>query len=189
MGRRMDCTEVDLSQEPALHEEAASVLMDAFLAKGNTAWPTLERARETVAECIAAPNHCLAILCNGTLTGWGGLRPMYDKTWELHPLVVAPVRQGQGAGRALMRALEQRARTLGLNGIVLGSDDELFETSLSQVHITGGNALVEMQRLTNLKRHPFEFYQKCGYSVVGMIPNANGKNKPDIWMWKDLTVE
>lgn len=114
---------------------------------------------------------------------------MYDKTWELHPLVVAPAHQGQGVGRKLMHALEQRARALGLIGIVLGSDDELFETSLSHVDITGRNALLELQTLTNLKRHPFEFYQKCGYRVVGMIPNANGKNKPDIWMWKDLTVD
>ncbi|MEX1215985.1 AAC(6')-Ia family aminoglycoside 6'-N-acetyltransferase [Saccharospirillum sp.] len=184
----MDWTTIDLSEKPALHDAAARLLMDAFLAKGNTAWPTLERARQTLDECTGAPNLCLGLLSNGTLTGWGGLRPMYDKTWELHPLVVAPAQQGQGVGSALMQALEQRAKALGLIGIVLGSDDELFETSLSQVNITGSNALVEMQRLTNLKRHPFEFYQRCGYSVVGMVPNANGKNKPDILMWKDLTV-
>lgn len=179
---------IELSEKPALHEVAATVLMEAFLAKGNNAWPTLERARKTVDECIAVPNVCVGVLSNGTLAGWGGLRPMYKKTWELHPLVVAPAQQGQGAGRVLLQALEQRARTLGLIGIVLGSDDEFFETSLSQVDIKGGNALDELQRLTNVNHHPFEFYQKCGYSVVGMIPNANGKNKPDIWMWKDLTV-
>lgn len=185
----MNWTEIDLSEQPSLHTEAASVLMDAFLAKGNTAWPDLERARQTLDECIAAPNLCLGLLANGTLAGWVGLRPMYDKTWELHPLVVAPGQQSQGVGRALMQALEQRARAMGLIGIVLGSDDEFFETSLSQVDINGSNALVEMQRLSNVNHHPFEFYQKCGYSVVGIIPNANGKNKPDIWMWKDLTVE
>lgn len=113
---------------------------------------------------------------------------MYDKTWELHPLVVAPGHQGQGIGRALLQALEHQARGMGLIGIVLGSDDEFFETSLSHINITGTNALVELQQITNLKRHPSEFYHKCGYNVVGIIPNANGKNKPDIWMWKDLNV-
>ncbi|MEP4546716.1 MAG: AAC(6')-Ia family aminoglycoside 6'-N-acetyltransferase [Saccharospirillum sp.] len=180
---------IELSEKPALHEVAATVLMEAFLAKGNNAWPTLERARKTVDECIAVPNVCVGVLSNGTLAGWGGLRPMYDKTWELHPLVVAPAFQGLGVGRELMLALEQRARAIGLVGIVLGSDDEFFETSLSHVDIHGGNALVELQQLTNVNHHPFEFYQKCGYSVVGLIPNANGKNKPDIWMWKDLTAE
>ncbi|MEX2320239.1 MAG: GNAT family N-acetyltransferase, partial [Saccharospirillum sp.] len=86
----MDWTTIDLSEKPALHDAAARLLMDAFLAKGNTAWPTLERARQTLDECAGAPNLCLGLLSNGTLAGWGGLRPMYDKTWELHPLVVAP---------------------------------------------------------------------------------------------------
>ncbi|ENY3597990.1 aminoglycoside N-acetyltransferase AAC(6')-Ia, partial [Acinetobacter baumannii] len=30
-------------------------------------------------------------------------------------------------------------------------------------------------------------YKKCGYMIVGIIPNANGKRKPDIWMWKDIS--
>ncbi len=161
--------------------------MEAFLAKGNNAWPDLASACKEVDACVADPNLCIGLLMDGKLAGWVGLRSMYDRTWELHPLVVAPDQQGQGVGRALLQAIEQRAREHGLIGIVLGSDDELFETSLSQTNINGSNALVEMQQLTNLKRHPFEFYQKCGYSVVGIIPNANGKNKPDIWMWKDLT--
>lgn len=185
----MNGTEVDLSAEPALHEEAASVLLDAFLARGIASWPNLESARKEIEDCVAKPNLCLGLLVNSKLAGWVGLRPRYEKTWELHPLVVAPGYQGQGVGTALMQLLEERARARGLIGILLGSDDENFETSLSQADISGSNALAEMQRLTNLRRHPYEFYQKCGYSVVGMIPNANGKNKPDILMWKDLTVE
>lgn len=185
----MNWTEIDLSEEPSLHEEAASVLLDAFLARGIASWPNLESARKEIEHCVAEPNICLGLLVDGKLAGWVGLRPMYDKTWELHPLVVAPGHQGQGVGGALVQALEQRARAKGLIGILLGTDDENFETSLSQTEINGSNALVEMQRLTNLHHHPFEFYQKCGYSVVGMVPNANGKNKPDIFMWKDLTVE
>ena len=184
----MNWSEIDLTRHPSLHTEAAKLLMDAFLAKGNKAWPNLQSARKTTDECISDPNLCIGLLKNGQLAGWVGLRPMYDKTWELHPLVVAPGHQGQGIGRALLQALEHQARGMGLIGIVLGSDDEFFETSLSHTNITGTNALVELQQITNLKRHPFEFYQKCGYSVVGIIPNANGKNKPDIWMWKDLTA-
>ncbi|EPU1074472.1 aminoglycoside N-acetyltransferase AAC(6')-Ia, partial [Klebsiella pneumoniae] len=40
--------------------------------------------------------------------------------------------------------------------------------------------------IKNIKNHPYEFYQKCGYSIVGVIPDANGKRKPDIWMWKKI---
>jgi hypothetical protein len=32
--------------------------------------------------------------------------------------------------------------------------------------------------------HPFEFYQKCGFVIVGVVPDANGYSKPDILMAK-----
>jgi predicted acetyltransferase len=36
------------------------------------------------------------------------------------------------------------------------------------------------------RRHPFEFYQKLAYVVVGIVPDANGPGKPDILMAKRL---
>ncbi|WP_051208285.1 AAC(6')-Ia family aminoglycoside 6'-N-acetyltransferase [Saccharospirillum impatiens] len=182
-------SEFDVCKHPSLHADAAALLMNTFQAKGITSWPNIESARQTLDECIAVPNLCLGMLIDGKLAGWVGLRPMYDKTWELHPLVVAPAQQGQGVGKALLQTLEQRAKAQGLIGIVLGTDDELFETSLSQTDLNGSNVLAELKRLSNRARHPFEFYQKCGYSVIGAVPNANGKNKPDIMMWKDLSAD
>jgi hypothetical protein len=35
-------------------------------------------------------------------------------------------------------------------------------------------------------RHPNEFYQKLGYEIVGVIPDANGLGKHDILMAKSL---
>jgi aminoglycoside 6'-N-acetyltransferase I len=34
--------------------------------------------------------------------------------------------------------------------------------------------------------HPFEFYGKNGYKIVGVIPDANGFEKPDIIMTKRI---
>lgn len=36
--------------------------------------------------------------------------------------------------------------------------------------------------MSSLRRHPYEFYLKLGYTVVGVIPDANGPGKPDILM-------
>ena len=91
--------------------------------------------------------------------------------------------QGRGVGRALVALLEEEAAKLGALTVYLGTDDENVMTSL------GGRPLfpdVLKQALTleNVKGHPFEFYQKCGYEVVGVFPNVNGPGKPDIWMAK-----
>jgi hypothetical protein len=40
--------------------------------------------------------------------------------------------------------------------------------------------------LTNLRDHPYECYRKLGFVIVGVIPDANGFGKPDIFMAKRL---
>ncbi|HBU4467559.1 TPA: GNAT family N-acetyltransferase, partial [Klebsiella pneumoniae] len=92
----------------------------------------------------------------------------------------------KGIGRLLINELEKKAKQIGIIGIVLGTDDEYFKTSLSAVDLYGENILDEIRTIKNIKNHPYEFYQKCGYSIVGVIPDANGKRKPDIWMWKKI---
>jgi aminoglycoside 6'-N-acetyltransferase I len=38
--------------------------------------------------------------------------------------------------------------------------------------------------MKNLRGHPYGFYQKLGFSIVGVMPDANGFGKPDIYMAK-----
>jgi aminoglycoside 6'-N-acetyltransferase I len=38
--------------------------------------------------------------------------------------------------------------------------------------------------IKNLHQHPYEFYQKLGFVIVGVIPDANGIGMPDITMAK-----
>jgi aminoglycoside 6'-N-acetyltransferase I len=46
--------------------------------------------------------------------------------------------------------------------------------------------LEHLARVRNLRRHPYEFYQKQGYVIVGVVPDANGFGKPDILMAKSV---
>ena len=175
-----------IDESPETLEEAVNLLLETFPKAGM--WPDLdeEEARETVNESIEKENIHIGIKVGGRLAGWAGIRPMYKKTWELHPMVISTEFQGRGLGKALLEELESQGRERGVIGIFAGSDDETFKTSISEKEITGENIFYEIQNIKNYNNHPYEFYMKCGYSIVGLIPNANGPNKPDIFLWKDI---
>ena len=67
--------------------------------------------------------------------------------------------------------------------LYLGTDDEFDKTSLSGADLYD-DLFGKIERIRNLRRHPFEFYQKMGYRIVGVLPDVNGIGKPDIWMAK-----
>jgi aminoglycoside 6'-N-acetyltransferase I len=45
-------------------------------------------------------------------------------------------------------------------------------------------ALEKLAAIQNGRRHPFEFYQKRGYEIVGVIPDANSPETSGILMAK-----
>lgn len=168
-----------------LHPAAAALLVEGFREHWPAAWPDLAAAMEEVQEAVAPDGICLAALdAGGELIGWIAGRPAYDgNVWELHPLVVRATEQGRGVGRALVAAFEARVAARGGLTITLGTDDEAGLTSLHGVELFP-DVLAQLAGLRNLRRHPYEFYQRCGFAVVGVVPNANGPGKPDILMAK-----
>ena len=172
--------------DEALIQQAATVLVDAFHWLPNT-WSTLDDAL-TELEGLLAPGHLVraAIDGDGQLVGWVGAIQEYDgHAWELHPLAVRPDRQRQGIGRTLVTDLAELLRDRGVTTLYLGTDDETNATNISQVdlypNIPGFIAGIE-----NYHGHPFEFYQKCGFTIYGLLPDANGPGKPDILMARRL---
>lgn len=126
----------------------------------------------------------LAIGDHGDVLGWiGGIRRYRGHVWEIHPLVVRVDAQGRGIGRALVADFERRVAQRGAITVFLGTDDELGWTSLGAVDLYP-DVCDHIRSVRNLARHPFEFYQKLGYIIVGVLPDANGPGKPDILMAK-----
>lgn len=175
----------DLSpDDEGAREQAAAALVAGFRENWPDAWPGLADAREEVEGALEEGKLCRAAFDEaGRLLGWVGLYPMYARVWELHPLVVLPEAQGHGVGRALVTDAEAQVRARGGLTIFLGSDDEADMTSLSGVDLYP-DPLAHLARLQNLRGHPYEFYRKCGFAVVGVVPDANGPGKPDILMAK-----
>ena len=168
-----------------LIQQAAQLLVDAFREHWPDAWPTLQEGLREVHEMLESERICrIAIDENRNLLGIIGGIPGYDGlVWELHPLAVLPALQGGGIGRALVDDFEEQVRSKGGLTITLGSDDEDGMTSLSGVDLYE-NLWGKIRDIRNLKDHPFEFYQKLGYIITGVVPDANGVGKPDILMAK-----
>ncbi|MDE7300411.1 MAG: GNAT family N-acetyltransferase [Lachnospiraceae bacterium] len=142
-------------------------------------------ALEEMEECLKEERIALMAVEDGQLLGFVGAILQYDYAWELHPLVVRKSSQLRGIGTELVHALEKECAARGAFTLYLGTDDEFGQTSLGNTDLYE-DTCGKMQDVKNLKRHPFEFYQKLGYRIVGVIPDANGPGKPDIFMAKRI---
>ena len=168
-------------------EQAATLLVEGFKEHWPKAWPNIETAVQEVQESFGPDRISrIAVDDQGTVLGWiGGIRQYDGHVWELHPLVVRPDSQGQGLGRALVTDLEAQVRARGGLTIWLGTDDENNMTSLAGINLFP-NVLEHVANIRNRRGHPYEFYQKVGFSIVGVLPDANGPGKPDIYMAKSV---
>jgi aminoglycoside 6'-N-acetyltransferase I len=120
------------------------------------------------------------------IAGIIGATPQYGVTgWELHPLAVLKEYRKRGFGRMLIEALEDEVAKRGGVMLYLGSDDEFGTTSLYGVDLFD-KTFDKLSSIQDTGGHPFPFYEKMGYKIVGVLPDANGIGKPDIWMAKRI---
>lgn len=170
-------------------EQVAVLLVAAFAEHWPNAWPMREEARAEVHESFAAGRISrVALSENGAVLGWiGGISGYDGLVWELHPLAVQPNQQRRGIGRALVADLEVQVRQRGGLTLTLGTDDEDAMTSLGGIDLYP-NVWEHIARIRNLRGHPYEFYQRCGFVITGVVPDANGPGKPDILMAKRVAT-
>ncbi len=175
---------VPLPDSVDIHRQMAELLVIGFSVHWD-AWKTIDEGLEEI-EMIRNEGFIRVALddTGETVLGWIGGLPEYDgNVWELHPMVVRAEYQKQGIGRTLVTDFEHQVKNRGGLTIQLGTDDEDNMTSLANSDLYD-NLPDRIDRIQNLKEHPYEFYQKCGYNIIGVIPDANGRGKPDIIMGK-----
>ena len=126
----------------------------------------------------------VALEDDGKVVGWVGGIPQYNgHVWEVHPLAVHPSRQGRGIGCLLLADLEEQVRQRDGLTLWAGSDDLDSQTSLGGVDLFP-DPLAQLLGIQNVSGHPYEFYLKCGFVIAGVLPDANGFGKPDIFLAK-----
>jgi aminoglycoside 6'-N-acetyltransferase I len=165
--------------------QAAALLVEAFKEHWPGAWPDLDAALVEVHESFGPDRISrVAVDESGRVLGWvGGIRQYDGHVWELHPLAVSPACRGRGVGRALVADLEAQVAGRGALTLWVGTDDEDGQTSLAGADLYP-DALGRLAAIRNLRGHPFEFYQRLGFALVGVMPDANGPGKPDIFLAK-----
>jgi aminoglycoside 6'-N-acetyltransferase I len=170
---------------PVQREQAAAILM-AALAHVPSAWHDMPAARDEVSSFTADPDRmAIAALDGANLVGWIGSIRHSRSAWELHPLVIDPAFQGRGCGTGLVKALEEQAHRAGICTIWLGTDDDFGGTNLFGADLYP-DVLEHLRRLMPAGRHPYTFYRRLGYTVVGVLPDVDGFGRHDILMAKRI---
>jgi len=176
----------DLAEHRDLIEVVAELLRAAF-AGHSPAWPDqASGVQEVLASLEGDRISRVALEPDRQPVGWIAAEPRYaGNVWELHPLVVGIEARARGIGRALVVDLERQVRARGGSLLFVGTDDEDGRTNLSGVDLFP-DVLSHLSNLKNVHGHPLTFYQKMGFTVVGIIPDANGFGRPDILMAKRI---
>jgi len=151
------------------------------------AWPNMKAALKEVRESLKDGRISrIALDKKGKVLGWiGGISEYNGYSWELHPLVVEPEHRRHGIGAILVQDLEQQIKKRGGMNMYIGTDDETGRTSLAGKDLYP-DILKNLMKIKNINGHPYEFYQKVGFTLVGVIPDANAPGKPDIIMAKRI---
>ena len=174
---------VDLAGRRDLIGEVAHMLLEGFRDRWPSAWPDLASATAEVVESLSDDRISLAAVESDVPAGWIGAIKTYDHAWELHPLVVKEGFRRRGVGRTLVAALEDRIANKGGATIYLGTDDQDGSTTVSGIDLYP-DPLAHLSGVAG--DHPFGFYLRLGYALVGIIPDANGPGQPDILMAKRI---
>jgi len=160
-------------------EDAAEVMRDALNYSKSDAEAEIRRM-------LKKPRIVFAAIADNRVIGIIGAIPQYGVTgWELHPLAVLKEYQRRGVGSALIEVLEHEVAGRGGVTLYLGSDDETGTTSLYGADLYE-DTFGKLANIQNTGGHPYPFYEKLGYKIVGVFPDVNGVGKPDILMAKRI---
>lgn len=150
----------------------------------NPSWlPTLQDATETVQEALAPGTVCRVLMSDDEVPiGWIAANPQGHGVWELHPLLIAPAHQRRGHGRTLVSEIEKLALAEGARTMILSTADAVRATTLGGIDLFVNPlaALAGIDVTDPKAGHAYQFWVKVGYSLVGVLPDAEGPGIPSI---------
>ena len=178
---------IDLKPEDTqLIQQTAQVAYEASQSISKIWLPSLEDAIEEVRDSFKAEDGISRVLVKGdTVAAWVGAFPLFGKVVEIHPLLVHPAYQKQGLGKRMVTDVIDWAKQRGALTLSVSTSDETQATSLSGVNLyeNPGEAIANFHML---KPHPVGFWLKMGFSIIGVLPDVDGRGIPSILLAQPL---
>lgn len=166
--------------------QVAEMLYAGYAYMSPAAWPNVKAALDEIEESFGPGSISIVALEDGCARGFAGaIRQYSGHSWELHLLAVHPNYRDSLIGEALVREVENRVRDSGAITLWLSTDDESGLTSLFGEDLYP-DPLKKTSLIRDIGGHPFSFFERMGFKVCGVIPDANGLGKPDILLAKRL---
>ena len=124
----------------------------------------------------------------GRPRGWISAKSRGYGSWEIHPLLVDPAASGRGYGKILVEDIERQIRSHGGISVFLSTSDATNSTNLSDFDLYANplEALRNISVRDSAHGHAYRFWQRVGFTVVGVIPDAEGLGVPSIHLAKKL---
>ena len=170
--------------DSATIDRLARISYEAFKENAPDWIPTVALARAQVCRATQQPHLSYVALQDGKAMGWIGLIPG-KHVWEIHPLAVALSAQYQGIGQQLVEHAASIARAQGALTLFASTGDEVGTTNLygQDLYSDPAGAIANLQATG---RNPFKFWQKAGFRIVGLLPDAEGRGRPSIHLARRL---
>lgn len=138
-------------------------------------WPTLDAALAEVRVCLEPGKIARMAVDGDTVLGWiGGQERDAGNVWELHPLVVRGDRQRRGIGCSLVADLEEQVRARGAHTVFVAADNDIRVEASTAWNDLYPNVLERLRDIRGVGGHQYEFYERCGYVIVGVVPDGAG---------------
>lgn len=148
--------------------------------------PDLDAARGELTDALQPQKIARALLdASGQPLAWVAALPDWGDVWELNPLIVGIEHQGLGHGQRLVAEIEQLVAARGARTMTAFTSDTIGATSLADCDLYD-NTLARLADVEIRRPHALGFWQRVGYRIVGVIPDAEGPGKPSIALARRL---
>lgn len=169
--------------DAGLVDDLAQLSVDAAAMHAPRWLPTLADAHEELRDASVEGHTTRVLYEDGAPRGWGSVFHVYGSVWEFHPLLVDVAHHRRGLGSRLVEDLEGHVASAGGGVLFVSTSDETGATSLSRtdLYVDPIRALASFE----VSESPaVAFWVRMGFSLVGLLPDAEGLGKPSIHLAK-----